>query len=893
MLNWKRLAALSVAAIAALIIIYVAFYFIFLHLFVDLWWFRSLNFEGYFWLRLLYRFFLSGGVTLIFFGIFFSHFWIASRYLGLNPPDELFADSEKRKLFHRLSDQFMRGSTKIYTPLSLVLAIVIAIPFYEQWEAALLFVFGRDSGVTEPVYGNDVSFYLLSYPIYIVIQKELLTTAILLFLMVALLYFIEHVFVPNQRMEYPRGAKIHLTILLCFVVFFVGWGFMLERFSLLYYDNHEPVFFGPGFVEIRYELPLIWTGLVTFVCGSLAAITYFYTGGRISRNAAIVFAVLFIAAVGLRNVQFIPELITKFIVKPNPVTTEQYFMKNNIEATLAAYDLKKIQTIDYKVSVDPTDDISQWASQMHFENIPVWDRNFLTDVYRQLQGIRPYYTFPNVDEDRYFLHEHRQQVNLAAREINVSKLPKEAQNWENIHLRYTHGFGAVVTPAAQDAGKPIVWFLRDLNLFSSVGFKIDKPDIYYGQEQYEYAVVPNKLDIVGLSGADSALTGDYKGDGGIPITSFFRKLLFAFYFKDERIFFSVNISRKSKMRIRRNITERVNTLTPFLHLDNDPYLVLTEDRMFWIMDAYTLSSWYPVSEQASQNFQDGSAQFNYIRNSVKIIVDAYDGTTNFYISDPTDALIRAYSRAYPGVFKKLAEMPPELQRHLRYPRDVFYLQMNVYAKYHQIEPQLFYEQAETWQFADVNNEPVLPYYITMDFGNCNNREEFVMINPMTPIHRDNLSMIGAAGIVNKKTCGTEYSPGITIYKFHKDVQVNGPAQVDALIDQNPEISEQFTLWDQHGSKVERGRMIILPMGQNSVLYVQPVYMISTKTKIPELTRVLVSIGNEVVMEKTLRAAFQRLQQKFMKKATENAGSGTADVSESTEPVNVPDEPELN
>lgn len=882
MLNWKRLAALIVAAIAALIIIYVAFYFIFLHLFVDLWWFRSLNYEGYFWLRLLYRFFLSGGVTLIFFGIFFFHFWIASRYLGLNPTDDVFVDSEKRKRFHRLADEFMSGSLKIYTPLSLVLGFVIAIPFYEQWEDALLFVFGRDSGVTEPVYGNDIGFYLLSYPIFIIIQRELLTTAALLFLMVALLYFIENVFVPNQRREYPRGAKIHLTILLGFVVFFVVWGFMLERFSLLYTNNHEPVFFGPGFVEIRYYLPLIWISIITFVCASLAGLFYFFTGGRLSRNTAIVFAVVFVAALGLRQVQIIPDLINKFIVKPNPVTTEQSFMKNNIEATLNAYDLNKIHTIDYKVAIDATDDIAQWASQKHFENIPVWDRNLLTDVYQQLQGIRPYYIFPHVDEDRYFLHEHKQQVNLAAREINVSKLPREAQNWENIHLRYTHGFGAVVTPAAQDAGKPIVWYLRDLNLYSDVGFKIDKPDIYYGQEHYDYVVVPNKLDVVGLSGADSAFSGNYEGKGGIPINSFFRKLLFAFYFKDEKIFFSVNISRKSKMRIRRNIVERVNTLAPFLHLDNDPYLVLTEDRMFWIMDAYTLSNWYPVSQPASQDFQDGSAEFNYIRNSAKIIVDAYDGTTKFYISDPSDALIGAYNRAYPGVFKTLSEMPPELQRHLRYPRDIFYLQMKVYAKFHQTEPQLFYEQAETWQFADVNNKPVLPYYITMDFGNCNNREEFVMINPMTPINRDNLSMIGAAGILDKKTCSPAYSPGITVYKFPKDIQVNGPAQVDALIDQNPEISEQFTLWDQHGSKVERGRMIILPMGQNSVLYVQPVYMISTKTQIPELTRVIVSIGNQVVMEKTLRTAFQRLQQKFIKKAKESGGSGTAETADDTD-----------
>ncbi len=880
MRNWKLLAAYTGATLFVLLALYVAFYFIFLDLFVDLWWFRSLRFETYFWLRLLYRFFLSGGVTLIFFSIFFSHFWIASRYLGLNPPDEVLADSHRRKRFQQFSDVFIQGSLKIYTPLSILLAIAIAIPFYDQWEAAILYVFGRDSGVSEPVYGNDVSFYLFSYPMYQLIQKELLTTAILLLIMVTAIYWLEHYFVPDQKKEFPRGAKIHLTILYGFVILFVVWGLLLDRFSLLYYSNHQPVFFGPGFVEVRYLLPLIWIGIATFICASIAGIVHFYSRDKKSLITSIVFLVVFFASLGMQKVKSIPDLINTFIVKPNPVTTEGVFMKNNIVATYSAYDLGRINIIDYQVKVDPRDDIVGWANQKHFENIPVWDREFLEPVYQQLQGIRPYYNFPSVDEDRYFLHGHKIQVNLAAREMNISKLPKEAQNWENTHLRYTHGYGAVMTPAAQDAGKPIKWYLRDLNLYSDVGLNIANPDIYYGQGNYEYIIVPNKLSVLGLSGADSKLTGDYKGEGGIPVASFFRKLLFAFYHRDERIFFSVNISRKSRMRIRRNIGERIKTLTPFLHLDKDPYLVVGKDRLYWIQDAYTLSDWYPVSQETDGEFLYGERKtFNYIRNSVKIVVDAYDGTTRFYVCDPNDAIIQAYDRAYPGVFQPLREMPKELRKHLRYPRDLYYLQMQVYAKYHQNKPGLFYEQAETWEFAKANKKQVKPYYITMDFDHCQDREEFAMINPMTPINRDNLSMVGIAGIMNNETCGSEYWPNITIYKFHKNVQVNGPSQVDALIDQNPAISEQFTLWDQHGSKVERGRMIILPMGKHSVLYVQPIYMISTKTSIPELTRVIVSIGNEVVMDTTLRAAFKRLQAKFITKAQQQGGSGTAKIPE--------------
>ncbi len=866
------LPVLAGATLAIAIILYVAFYFVFLELLVDLWWFRSLELEAYFWLRLLYRFILSGGVTLVFFAIFYFHFWIATRYLGLNPPDDVLLDADKRQRFQRFAEVFMDGSAKVYTPISFILAVVIAMPFYDQWESAILFFFGSSAGVTEPVYGNDVSFYLFSYPVFMLIQQELLITAILLFFLVGCLYWLEHIFVPNQNQEFPVGAKIHLTILIAFIVLFVVWGFLLDRFSLLYTDSHEPVFFGPGFVEIRYQLPLIWMSIITFIATAVTAIIFIFSEKHRVKTPFFVSVIAFVSVLGLQKVEAIPNLIETFIVKPSPVSTEKFFMQNNITATLDAYDLKNIKTVEFSVKLDATKDIEEWSTQQHFENIPVWDREYLTDGYMQLQGIRPYYRFLSVDEDRYFLNDHYQQVNLAAREMNIKKLPAEAQNWENTHLRYTHGFGAVVTPAAQDAAKPIIWYLRDLNMSSNNGFSVKNAEIYYGQENYKYAIVPNKLEVMGLSGNGPSPGSGYEGGAGVPIPSYFRKALFAFYFKDEKIFFSTNISQQSKVLMRRNIINRINTLTPFLHLDKDPYLVITKDRFYWIQDAYTLSNNYPVSKPAADDFLDGQHKFNYIRNSVKIVVDAYNGATKYYISDPSDAIIQAYNRAYPGVFKKLEEMPLVLRKHLRYPRDLYYLQMKVYAKYHQQKPELFYEQAETWQFAKVNEKQLLPYFITMDFDNCNDREEFVMINPMTPVHRDNLSMVGIAGTADNEKCSDAYKPGITIYKFHKDIQVNGPAQVDALIDQNPEISEQFTLWDQHGSRVQRGRMIILPM-DHSILYVQPIYMISTKTKIPELTRVIVSIGNEVVMDKTLWSAFKRLKERFIQEA-KDPGTGT-------------------
>lgn len=858
MRNWTRILIYLSVAVGGFIAVYVAFYFVFLDLLVDLWWYRALEYEGYFWLRLLYRFFIAGGVTLAFFFIFFFHFWIASSFLGVEQNSGSLAKS------NGLFRLFQTGSLAVYTPLSLILGFIVAIPLYRQWESALLFFFGDPSGIKDQVYGNDISFYLFDYPVYTLIQKELLITAVVLFLAIALLYWLEHRISGTKKRDYPLAAKIHLAILFGFVSLFVVWGFMLERFSLLHVNQHEPVFFGPGFVEIRYQLPLIWLAIIAFLGISVSGLVYFFQRSTITKTLFIGSLVSLIIVLALQKIALIPNLIERFIVAPNPVKAEKSFMEHNIQATLHAYDLSNVETTDFEVTLKPEQDLHLWANEEHLQSIPVWDREMLDEVYQQLQGIRPYYKFTSVDEDRYMIDGNKVQVNISAREININKLPREAQSWENKHLRYTHGYGAVITPAAQTGGKPMDWYVRNLNLHSAVGLHVEKPDIYYGLEKLERAIVPNELSIKGLSGTSQEPMKNYEGKSGVPIPSLFRKILFAFYFNDEKIFFSTNINTQSKVLFRRNVKERISTLAPYLSLDSDPYLVLTEKGFFWIQDAYTLSDSYPVSKPSNFKFQNKQYRkeekhFNYIRNAVKVIVDAYDGTTSFYISDPKDPVIQAYNRAYPGVFREISELPFELNRHLRYPRDFFYLQMQVYAKYHQTEPELFYEQAETWHFAKTGNREVKPYFLTTEVQNCPNIGKFVLISPMTPIRRDNLSGLAIAGSLSADECESGYSQNIVMFKFKKDIQVDGPAQISALIDQNPEISQQLTLWDQHGSRVNLGRMIILPVG-NSLLYVQPVYLISEKkTKIPELARIIVSMGNTVVMENSLKAGLKKLE----------------------------------
>lgn len=871
---WKRILLYSSAGAFFLVVLYVAFYFVFLDLFVDLWWFRSLDYEGYFWLRLLYRFFIGGGVTLAFFSIFFFHFWISSTYLGMNREMGQLPGSQK------LLQLFQSGSLRVYTPLSLILAIAVAIPLYQQWESALLFFFGTSSGINDQVFNNDISFYLFDYPVFQLIQEELLITAILLFVFITLLYWIEHRLLAAGIREYPLGAKIHLAVLWGFVVLFVVWGFMLDRFSLLHVDRHEPVFFGPGFVEIRYYLPLIWLSIFAFLGIAISALVLAFQRSKVTKTILIISIVSLVCVVGLRNIVFIPNLIERFIVKPNPVKAEKHFMEHNIQATLHAYGLDDVETIDFAVTLTPEADLAKWATAEHLQNIPVWDRRLLDDVYQQLQGIRPYYHFASVDEDRYLINGRKVQVNIAAREMNIVKLPKEARSWENQYLRYTHGYGAVITPAAQAGGKPIEWYLRDLNLHSDVGMKVEIPDIYYGLENLERVIAPNELTIVGLSGSSTEPLKNYVGKGGVPIPSLFRKVLFSFYFKDEKIFFSTNINTDSKILFHRNIKQRISYLAPYLSLDSDPYLVLTPKGFFWIQDAYTLSDWYPVSKDSKHQFdinlQDVQEKhFNYIRNAVKVVVDAYNGSTHFYIADPSDPIIQAYNRAYPGVFRELKEIPVELQSHLRYPRDLLYIQMQVYAKYHQTEPELFYQQAETWNFPKAGGKEIKPYFLTTELEGCPDMDKFVLIEPMTPIGRDNLSGLAIAGSLSAEKCETGYTQKIVMFKFKKDIQVDGPSQISALIDQDTEISERFTLWDQRGSTVTRGRMVILPVG-HSLLYVEPVYLISeTKTKIPELVRIIVGMGSEVVMEKSLEEGFKKLEAK-LRKNRHPSGQGPAE-----------------
>ncbi len=849
---WQRRALILGATIVVLAMILFGFSFLGANYLVDIWWFESLGYAFYYWQRLLYRYVVFAAVTLLFFLIFFLNFWVASRYLGATMPPTLKKQPPALKAYQDLFKMFRVGSFWVYTPVSLVLAVVVAYPLMQQWEAFLLYLFAPEMGVLDPVYGKDVSYYLFAYPIYSLLQGRLLVAFLLLFIGLVLLYWMENHMLTRQNQRIPAGARWHLSLLILFVCFIEVWDYVLQRYALLYSNDHLPLFFGPGFVEMNVVLPLIWLSLTLLMTTAFTLLLSIHNDRFI--KFFIPCGVLFLLALGVRYATFIPQTVETYIVKPNEIEREKPFIANNIKATLDAYNLTGVETRDFNPERIPID-IAAPNIQTGLRNIPVWDGELLEDVFEQMQQLRTYYDFSGVNVGRYTVNGVYQQVFLAARELSQKQLPEGAKNWINEHLSYTHGYGAVMTPASQGGNEPITWFLQGIPPESQFGFSIAQPGIYFGLEAFNYVIAPNDAGEIDYPQGNSNVMADYQGKDGIPVSSLFRKLLFASYFEDRNIFFTTRTNAKSKILFRQNITERIRTLTPYLQLDKTPYLVVTPERLYWIQDAYTVSDWYPNATPEDA----GKQSPNYIRNSVKVVVDAYNGTVDYYIFDAKDPIIQAYSSIYPGVFKDRQQMPPDLLSQVRYPKDLFEIQMSIYAKYQQRDPEVFYQQEDMWEFAKTfsGNQAVSikPYYLTLDLIDAK-RFDFLLLLPISPKGRDNLRALAIVG------CDPPHYGKIIVYNFPKGKLVYGPSQIHALINQDTKISEQFTLWDQAGSQVKRGNMIILPVGK-VMLYIQPIYLQSTtRLKIPELKRLIMSQGEIVVMEPSLEEAYTRLQERI-------------------------------
>ena len=816
---------------------------------VDFWWFDALGYQFYYWQRMLYRYVVFGGVSLFFFTIFFLNFWIASRFLKAVPQQE--GDSGSKR-YPRIYRAFQSGSLLFYAPLSLALSIPLAMPLYRGWENFLFYLFGPKMGVEDPFFGKDVSFYLFSYPIYAIMQQRLLIALLVLLAGIFILYAVKNRLQAGGLFRFTGGAKWHLSILILAVVGMMMWDLMLQSYGLLFGTEHEPLFFGPGYVQMNVIIPLKYVALVVLAATTAALLFSLHArrGYKVLAGLLVVLAVAWVALI----YPFLPRLVQNYVVRPNEIEKERPYITRHIEATLHAYDLNRVETREFRQQLIPDRPAAGQVRNV-LRNIPVWDAETLAEVFQQLQELRSYYTFPLVSVGRHTVAGNYQQVFVAPREIDYDNLPIGAHNWINQHLIYTHGYGVVMTPASQVSGSAMTWFIHNIPPESRYGLEIEQPRIYYGLRKYPYAIAPNQAGEMDYPKGSSNVMADYDGRGGVPVSSLFRRFLFAYYLDNKNIFFSTKINKQSKVLFRRHIVERVRHVAPYLQLDQTPYVAITSKGVYWIIDAYTTSEWYP----AAAPYSSEEMSLNYIRNSVKIVVDAYDGSIDFYLFDEGDPIARALSHIYPGFFKDKESMPAELREHVRYPKDLFDIQMQIYAKYHQTDPHVFYQQEDLWTFAQtlVGGEAVTlkPYYLTLDLIDPG-RLDFLLLQPMFPKGRDNLRSMAVVG------CDPPNYGKIIVYDFPKGELSHGPAQIDALINQDPDIAQQFSLWDQAGSSVVRGKMIIFPV-ENSILFIQPVYLKSTsRVTIPELQRIIMSEGRVVVMERSLEDAYTALRERI-------------------------------
>jgi len=534
-------------------------------------------------------------------------------------------------------------------------------------------------------------------------------------------------------------------------------------------------------------------------------------------------------------------------VKPNELELEKTYLQRNITLTQQAYNLHRIAVKSFPAEQSLTFNTLE-ANQATIDNIRLWDWQPLMDTYAQLQEIRTYYKFHDVDVDRYWLDGVYRQVMLSARELKSALLPSNAQTWVNRHVLFTHGNGVIMSPVIRKSGEGLpIFYLQNIPPVTTGGPPIQEPRIYYGEETDNYVIVKGSTPEFDYPNGQDNVYATYQGTGGVPVGGIARRVLFAWYFEDLNILISRYITGESRIMFRRTIQDRVRAVAPFLRLDRDPYIVISEGRLFWMQDAYTTSDYFPYAQPIPNR------GLNYIRNSVKVVIDAYNGTIEFYLADPSDPIAATYERIFPGLFKPLEAMPQELQKHIRYPEDLFLIQAQIYRAYHMDRPEVFYNREDLWQFPRQPSgeaATMVPYYIILRLPGEPQAEFFLML-PMVPAQRQNMIAWLAA------RCDQPNYGKLIVYEFPKDKLVFGPFQIEAQINQNTEISRQLTLWNQLGSRVIRGHLIVIPI-EKSILYVSPLYMRAETGQLPELKRVIVAYGERVVMEETLAEALAAL-----------------------------------
>jgi uncharacterized membrane protein (UPF0182 family) len=725
-----------------------------------------------------------------------------------------------------------------------LLALLVAAAEVGNWGAILQFFYHVPYGADDPLFNKDISFYLFVLPAYILVKNWMLLTLVLSALFAAAIYWVHgEIEYDVQHRSMSPTVIAHGSALLALLFVVKAWSYVLDRYLLLYGDNGVVV--GASYTDVHVGLPGLWLMIGLSIIAAFAALANLRV--RTYRLPAAAVMLVVIGSFVLSGIA--PVLFRQFFVKPSELQLERPYIERNIALTRQAYNLDKIAAkpfaAEQKLTFKTLD-----ANKATIENIRLWDWQPLSDTYAQLQEIRTYYKFHHLDVDRYWLDGSYQSVMISARELRPSLLPPNAQTWVNRHVLFTHGTGAVMSPVTRKSSEGLPFFyLRDIPPVADGGPPIHEPRIYYGEEQDSYVIVKGSTPEFDYPKGKDNVYAAYDGTGGVPIGSMAWRGLFAYYFNDPNLVLSSYITADSRIMIRRNIQQRVATIAPFLRLDHDPYLVISDGRMFWMQDAYTVSSYFPYAEPAQE------LGINYIRNSVKVIVDAYNGTVDFYLMDTADPVAATFQRIFPSLFKPFSAMPADLQKHIRYPEDLFLIQARLYQTYHMEAADVFYNREDLWQFP---RQPggggiatMAPYYIIMRLPGEPQAEFFLML-PMVPSRRDNMIAWLAA------RCDAPDYGKLIVYEFPKEKLVYGPFQIEARINQSTEISQQITLWNQMGSRVIRGaNLLVIPI-ENSILYVTPLYLRAEHGHLPELKRVIAAYGEHVVMKETLAEALSAL-----------------------------------
>jgi uncharacterized protein len=756
--------------------------------------------------------------------------------------------------------------------VSLVIGLLIAMGEIGQWDPILRFLYQVPYGQNDPQFDKDIGFYLFTLPVYVAIKTWMLLILLPSTLTAGAVYLVFGEIHLDRRPWYISAAAIaHGSALLGLFFAVKAWSYALDRYLLLYDDNGVVV--GAGYTDVHIALPVLL--LLILVSAAAAVMTWINVRLRTYRLAiaatALVFGSSFVFA------EVLPGLFQRFLVKPNELQLETPYIQRNIALTREAYNLRQIAVKPFPAEQGLNFQSLQ-DNRGTIDNIRLWDWQPLMDTYAQLQEIRTYYKFLDVDVDRYHIDDTYQQVTIAARELAPSLLAANAQTWVNLHLLFTHGNGVVMSPVTQKSAEGLPNFeLKDIPPVASGGPAVNEPRIYFGQSANGYVIVKGSIPEFDYPKGTDNVYANYDGADGIAIGGTAWKTVFAWYFDDVNILLSSYITDDSRIMLHRNIQDRARTIAPFLQLDHDPYVVISDGRLYWMQDAYTTSDWFPYAQPQSD------AGTNYIRNAVKVVIDAYNGTVTFYVADASDPIIATYRRIFPALFKPLDVMPPDLQKHIRYPEDLFNIQARQYRAYHMNTPEVFYNREDLWQFPREPTAPdgangfnparMAPYYIMMRLPGETHAQFFLML-PMAPSQRENMIAWLAA------RCDLPEYGKLIVYEFPKDKLVYGPFQIEARIHQNTDISQQISLWNQMGSRVIRGNLLVIPI-ENSILYVSPLYLRAELGQLPELKRVIAAYGDRVVMEETLPAALAALFKvsvpvAFLPTRAGTASSGPAD-----------------